>query len=389
MLKKIRRLGLIIGFCLWINPWLMAENKSGWVDLLDGLTLQGWQARHAAGANEWQAVAGVKLNNQDPHFFELISGKGIIVNGTKGNTTDILTDAKFADLQAHIEFAVSKGSNSGVYFQGLYEVQIFDSFEKHELYFGDCGGIYARWIGEQNVGGTIPRTNASKSPGEWQTFDVWFRAPRFDSSGRKIENARFLKVLHNGVLIHENVEVEGPTRASLENAEAPTGPLLLQGDHGPVAFRNIRIRPLSKIEAGPDRRDSKFAGLAHIAIQTGDLEKTLQFYATHLGFEVVYKQSLGEPGSLTQIALVRQGSCILELVQRPKAEDNKINTVGTIAHFALEVKDIEKVVADLKSQGITFDREIFTRPNLFDGIRGAFLKGPSGESIELFEYMNR
>jgi hypothetical protein len=60
----------------------------------------------------------------------------------------------------------------------------------------------------------------------------------------KLENARFLRVLHNGILIHENEEVSGPTRASLEMPEAPTNPLMLQGDHGPVAFRNLRVRPL-------------------------------------------------------------------------------------------------------------------------------------------------
>ncbi len=75
MLKRTGRLGLILGFFLWMNPWLKAQGKSARTELLDGSTLQGWQARHANGANEWQAAAGVKLKNQDPHFFELISGK--------------------------------------------------------------------------------------------------------------------------------------------------------------------------------------------------------------------------------------------------------------------------------------------------------------------------
>src|SRR5918911_3019200 len=96
-----------------------------------------------------------------------------------------------------LEFNVSKGSNSGVYFQGQYEVQILDSFGKKdkELKYGDCGGIYDT---------AAPRTNASKAPGEWQTFDVVFRAPRFDAAGKKTANAKFVRVAHNGTVIHEN-----------------------------------------------------------------------------------------------------------------------------------------------------------------------------------------
>jgi hypothetical protein len=105
----------------------------------------------------------------------------------------------------------------------------------------ECGGIYPRWINEANVEGHSPRVNASKPPGEWQSFDIDFRAPRFDAGGKKIENARVVKVVHNGKLIHENVELKGPTRGGMANDEKAVGPLRLQGDHGPVAYRNIRI----------------------------------------------------------------------------------------------------------------------------------------------------
>jgi hypothetical protein len=88
--------------------------------------------------------------------------------------------------------------------------------------------------------------NASRPPGEWQSFDVIFRAPRFDASGVKIANAKFVKVVHNGQVIHENIEVRGPTRGARFGDEKSAGPLLLQGDHGPVAYRNVRILPLGK-----------------------------------------------------------------------------------------------------------------------------------------------
>lgn len=162
-------------------------------------------------------------------------GEGILLNGGDGRGVDLLTEAAFGDCELHAEFNVAKGSNSGIYFMGLYELQILDSFGKKdsELKYGDCGGIYDT---------APPKTNASTAPGTWQTFDVVFRAPRFDADGKKTENAVFVKVLHNGKLIHENVAVKGPTTASLGGPEKTTGPLLLQGDHGPVAFRNLRLK---------------------------------------------------------------------------------------------------------------------------------------------------
>ena len=89
-----------------------------------------------------------------------------------------------------------------------------------------------------------PGQVASRRPGEWQSYHIWFRAPRFDATGKKIENARFIKVTHNGQVIHENVEVPRPTCAALALDEKPKGPLMLQGDHGPVAYRNLRIKPV-------------------------------------------------------------------------------------------------------------------------------------------------
>jgi hypothetical protein len=135
---------------------------------------------------------------------------------------------------------VPKGSNSGVYFQGRYEVQILDSFDVAEPKYGDCGGIYRA----ADFSGQPPRVNASRAPGQWQTYDVIFRAPRFDADGKKTSNAKFLEVKHNGVVIHVNVEVPRPTIAASFSDEKPSGPLMLQGDHGPVAYRNIWWKPI-------------------------------------------------------------------------------------------------------------------------------------------------
>ena len=175
-------------------------------------------------------------------------GTGVAVNGPKGRTRNLFSRLGHGDVEAHIEFMVPKGSNSGVYFQGRYEVQILDSWGVEHPKYGDCGGIYQRWKDGKGFEGRPPRVNASRPPGQWQTFDCVFRAPRFNAQGQKIANAKFVKVVHNGTVVHENVEVTGPTRAAAFGDEKPTGPLMLQGDHGPVAYRNIRLRPLTSGE---------------------------------------------------------------------------------------------------------------------------------------------
>jgi hypothetical protein len=192
---------------------------------------------------EWLVADAVKLDPADAKRFSILPGQGVLVNGANGRTVDLLTEAEFGDVEVHVEFCISKKSNSGVYLMGRYEVQIYDSYGvEKDAYPGiECGGIYPRWIDERDVEGHSPRVNASKPPGEWQTFDIVFRAPRFDASGKKSANARVVKVTHNGKVVHENVELTGPTRGGLSDDDKPTGPLRLQGDHGPVAFRNIRI----------------------------------------------------------------------------------------------------------------------------------------------------
>ena len=195
---------------------------------------------------EWQTAGAVALNAAEPTRFAITPGRGVAVNGTNGKTSHLITEAEFGDAEIHVEFCLAKKSNSGVYVMGRYEVQIYDSFGvEQDKYPGiECGGIYPRWIENHEAGGHSPRVNVSKPPGEWQTFDITFRAPRFDVSGKKIANAKFLKVLHNGKVVHENVEVTGPTRSALFTDEKAVGPVMLQGDHGPVAYRNLAVQPL-------------------------------------------------------------------------------------------------------------------------------------------------
>ena len=155
---------------------------------------------------------------------------------------DILSKPEFGDAEYHIEFQcpfmpnqTGQGrGNSGVYVQGRYEVQVLDSFG--ELPAWDyCGGIYKE---------AVPLTCASLPPLQWQTYDITFYAPKFDASGNKTKNAQ-ITVVHNGVTIHDKVELQDRTPGGMGGDEAPTGPLLFQ-DHGnDVGWRNVWVKPLN------------------------------------------------------------------------------------------------------------------------------------------------
>lgn len=227
------------------------SERGEWIDLFNGRDLDGWSGRTRTTVNAdhaWRVAGGVRLDPNDDRRLIVEPGTGIMVNGDDGKTADIHTQYEHGSCELHIEFCVPAKSNSGVYLQGQYEIQILDSWgtPDSELKYNSNGGIYSRWHDDTRTPyeGTPPRTNASRPPGEWQTFDIVFHAPAFDAAGNKTANARFERIVHNGVTIHEDVECSGPTRGAWNAEDIARGPLRLQGDHGPVAFRNIRLRPL-------------------------------------------------------------------------------------------------------------------------------------------------
>tara|TARA_R110002096_G_scaffold267648_3_gene461424 strand:+ start:2188 stop:2895 length:708 start_codon:yes stop_codon:yes gene_type:complete len=209
------------------------------------LTSQAW-----AQPNAWKQADEVTGSPSEKKWKKVKPGKGIFYNGSDGKAGDLISTVEHGDVELNIEFMIPNASNSGIYFMKRYELQILDSFGKPDgdLSYGDCGGIYQRWDDskqdKKNKGyeGTPPSTNASGAPGTWQKFRVQFRAPRFDESGNKIENARFVRVVHNGVTIIEDAEVTGPTRGGASGQEIQRAPLAIQGDHGPIAIRRLTVR---------------------------------------------------------------------------------------------------------------------------------------------------
>jgi len=202
------------------------------VEPFNGKDLGGWKLKGPAAKSKWKV--GKAALDPAANAKLVVTEGGELVNAAGGGV-DLYSEAKFGDARVELELMVPKGSNSGVYVMGEYEVQVLDSFGKEKMGTGDIGALY---------GAAPPRVNASKPPGEWQTLVIEFRAPKFGADGRKTANATFMKIELNGQVIQENVEMKGPTPAGVTGKEAPEGPLMFQGDHGPVAYRNIKITPL-------------------------------------------------------------------------------------------------------------------------------------------------
>ena len=190
--------------------------------LFDGKNLSKWTGR--GGKASWKVENG---------YFE--------VNRTGG----INTKEKFKDFKLHIEWAsptVVKGDsqgrgNSGVFLIGAFEVQVLDSYRNPSYADGQAGAMYGQYP---------PEVNACRKPGEWQTYDITFRAPRFDKAG-KLKKAAVVTVVHNGIVVHDKREYLGPSshkRVANYKNKVTEGPISLQ-DHGnPVRFRNVWIEKL-------------------------------------------------------------------------------------------------------------------------------------------------
>jgi hypothetical protein len=210
------------------RPYRPRKPPRGAKILFDGKDLSPWGKRGAPDQPPAWGVADGELT-------------------VEPGTGDILTREKFGDYQLHVEFQIplmpdkhsQERGNSGVYQQGLFEVQVLDAYHNETYAKGGCAAIY---------GFKDPDKNVAKPPLEWQTYDITFRAARFDASGTLIQHPR-ISVVWNGVKVHDNVEITcGPTTSSLGGDITPTGPIMLQ-DHGcRDKYRNLWIKPLTERE---------------------------------------------------------------------------------------------------------------------------------------------
>ncbi len=204
-----------------VDPGAPGKAPADAIVLIGGADLSAWQNADGKAPAGWIYKDGV---------------------ATVNSTGSIMTRESFGDVQLHVEFATpekveghgQERGNSGVYLMGRYEVQVLDSFNNETYPDGQCGAVYKQHP---------PLVNACRGPGQWQTYDIVFHAPRFDAAGKKTAPGD-VTVLHNGVLIQDHSEFSGVTGGNLTPESADPGPIMLQ-DHGnPMRFRNVWVRKL-------------------------------------------------------------------------------------------------------------------------------------------------
>jgi hypothetical protein len=203
-----------------VNPKLLVDPPKGAIVLFSGKPQEmrdNWYTRRSTDPARWT-----------------VDAKGVATPDRK----DISSKQEFGDCYVHVEFCEPQTTtgNSGVGLEGRYEIQILNSYgRKPECH--ECGAVYSE---------VPPLVMASKPAGQWQTYDIFFRAPRFDEAGKVVERPR-VTAYQNGLLIQKDTEIPGPTGIQYEQYkdEVPKGPLVLQGDHDPVQFRKVWVLPAS------------------------------------------------------------------------------------------------------------------------------------------------
>jgi len=245
-MKKMILTNCVLGIFVLSAMCAFAQTE---VKPFNGKNLNGWKAADPNSRNFWVAshgTAGLAGDNARALVclpFPEGDSANVLINlsgpnwgqDEKQRGVDLYTEKTFGDCVVEIEFMMAQGSNSGVYLMGEYEVQVADGWGKTgRMGQGDVGAIYSA---------AAPKVNAALEPGKWQKFVIDFIAPRFDADGNKTANAKFVKITLNGQVVQENVEVPGgSTGGGITGKEHAKGPLMLQGNHGPVAYRNIVIK---------------------------------------------------------------------------------------------------------------------------------------------------
>lgn len=183
-------------------------------------------------ADSWRIAGNVYANYQQPYHMEAADGKGILIcrPSNMGKSSDLLTQEEFTDMDLEMDIMLSAGSTASILFQSEYKMQLRDSWMKAP------GGV-AR---QDSITERVASLNACKAPGLWQHLEVKFKAPRFNSTGKKVCSASITSVTLNGMLIQQEVIADTLTRVRVDSID--TGPLVLRTENGPVAFRNIRYK---------------------------------------------------------------------------------------------------------------------------------------------------
>jgi len=210
-------------------PPARESGEEGWLrlsfgDATDRWIFEGWE------------LVDAELDPEDPTRFKITEGNSALTNTAIATPSNYVSKPVFGDAKIHVEFLMPADSHSGVLVMGRYEIMLADG--------ADCGSI----IGGEGFATKPPELSAYRGPGLLHELDVEFQAPRFDADGNKIANARFVRVRIDDILLHENVELPGPSASALQG-EVAEAALILRGDTGPVSFGNVRVFPMEEGEA--------------------------------------------------------------------------------------------------------------------------------------------
>ncbi|MEH6408458.1 MAG: family 16 glycoside hydrolase, partial [Leeuwenhoekiella sp.] len=250
---------LLSGFSLFAQEQLTLDNLNDFKDQAGNWQIVGdvvmnpnVDIHHAENAEEESGKKRKKRKKKnEPEALKAVTfspGTGILLNNPENGKDNLVTKWEHGDIYLEMDVMLPKGSNSGIYLQGRYEVQLNDAWGVKDPKFSDIGGIYRNWENEPGkiFRGIAPLSNPSKAPGLWQNLKIHFKAPRFDASGKKIANAKFISIELNGEQVQNNVEVPLATGGPISSEETAMGPLMIQGDHGAVAFKNIHYQVMTE-----------------------------------------------------------------------------------------------------------------------------------------------
>ena len=259
MRNTILFLVLLSGFSLFAQEQLTLDNLNDFKDQAGNWQIVGdvvmnpnIDIHQAETAEEESGKKRKKRKRKnEPEALKAVTfspGTGILLNNPENGKDNLVTKWEHGDIYLEMDVMLPKGSNSGIYLQGRYEVQLNDAWGVKDPKFSDIGGIYRNWENEPGkiFRGIAPLSNPAKAPGLWQHLKIHFKAPRFDESGNKIANAKFVFIELNGELIQNNVEVPLATGGPISSEETAMGPLMIQGDHGAVALKNIQYQVMAE-----------------------------------------------------------------------------------------------------------------------------------------------
>ena len=255
------------------------------------------------------------LNNEKTSKEE--KGKGIIINHSKGGDNgDLLTNFEHGDIDLEFDFMLPKGSTTGVYLQSRYGIRLNDSWSNAGSIVQASGAIYLPYKDNKQLAQVIPpRMNVCKAPGLWQNLKVSFQAPKFDNTGKKVSNAKFNKVVYNGVVIHANIDLQGVNAQRMPGDETPLAPLMFSGNSD-IAIRNIRYKMFAD-SPGTSRSHLHFA--SSLLQPTSDrpiiIEPEKRTIVQRCFIEDGQKKStfcvaVGEPGQIHYAMDLSQGAII-------------------------------------------------------------------------------